>query len=444
MKSVLGARFESSPFMKSLQLVLINIFLTIMISCNNTPKPLETSSEWQFQSQREEISPLHWIEKTVLFEGAPTLALAGDNKKYSNGSWTFTHDVVPNSHYTFTTHFKPKNVAQLNRSVLAKITWQASNGEPVNFIEFPAVRAKPINNGWYIIEQVYQVPDKVTKAKIDLVFRWSAKGSVYFGGTKLDPANSIPSRKMRIATIHHRPRNTSSATENLAQFKEYVEIAGQQKANFVCLSEGITVIGTGKSYLEVSEPIPGPTTRFLGNLSKKHNMYIIAGIYERDGPVVYNTSVLIGRNGEVEGKYRKVSLPHEEIDGGLTPGDNFPVFDTDFGRVGMMICWDLQFPEPARMLALRGAEIVFVPVWGGDIILTKARALENQIYIVTSSYDTETAVFDKNGELILQSTEENPVSLIEVDLNRRNLLPWIGEFKNRINREMPSLESIKY
>ena len=76
--------------------------------------------------------------------------------------------------------------------------------------------------------------------------------------------------------------------------------------------------------------------------------------------------------------------------------------------------------------------------------MTKARALENQVYLVTSSYDTESGIFNKDGELIAESTEENPVSMVEVDLNERNLLPWVGEFKNRIKREMPGSKAIKY
>jgi predicted amidohydrolase len=132
----------------------------------------------------------------------------------------------------------------------------------------------------------------------------------------------------------------------------------QQKADIVCLPEGITVVGTGKKYAEVAEPIPGPSTKFLGEQAARHRLYIVAGLYERAGKAIYNTSVLIGRDGRLAGKYRKVCLPREEIDGGLTPGQDYPVFDTDFGRIGMMICWDVHFPEVARALAAKGAEVI--------------------------------------------------------------------------------------
>ena len=72
---------------------------------------------------------------------------------------------------------------------------------------------------------------------------------------------------------------------------------------------------------------------------------------EREGTAIYNTAVLIDRDGLLVGKYRKVNLPYDEFEDGITPGSDYPVFQTDFGKVGMMICWDSQFPDAARALA---------------------------------------------------------------------------------------------
>ncbi len=425
-------------------LVCCIVLVLFALSCINSARLSAQNSNWEFQSLRSEIDPAHWISTEVQFKGEPTLVLSGDNKEYANGSWTRTYDVVPEQYYEFTSYFKSENVDQVDRSILSQITWLADDGRRVAFIEYPGVRSKPAQDDWNVIQQTYQVPSGATKAKIDLIYRWNGQGMVYFGATSLKETDAIKPRMVRLAAIHHRPKQTASSKENLEQFKKYIDEAGDQNADIVCLPEGITIVGTDKSYVEVSEPIPGPTTDFLGQLAQKHKMYIVAGILEREGAVVYNTAVLMDRDGKLAGKYRKATLPREEIAGGITPGDDFPVFETDFGKIGMMICWDVFFPEPARTLSSKGAEIIFMPIWGGDLTLSKARAIENQIYLVSSTYDMKTGVFNKKGELIVEGTEENPVAIVEVDLNKRELWKWLGEFRNRIQREMPSDEAINY
>jgi predicted amidohydrolase len=425
-------------------LVLIVVSIIIITNCSTPRKPTLQNTYWQFQSQREEIEPVHWIEMDIRYDGEPTLAIAGVGKAYVNGSWTNSYQITPGKYYEFITYFKPDNISQLDRTVLSQIIWQTEDGKRIDFIEFPATKARETKEGWYSIKQSYQVPEGAVRARIDLFYRWDAEGKVYFGGTSFKETNAIIPRLVRLGAIHHQPKNTASSQENLEQFEAFIHIAGEQNTDIVCLPEGITIAGTGKTYVEVSEPIPGPTTKFLGQLAEKHNMYIVAGIYEREGSVVYNTAILLGRNGELQGKYRKVALPREEIDGGITPGDSFPVFDTDFGRIGMMICWDVYFPEPARMLSLNGAEVIFMPIWGGNLTLARARAIENQVYLVSSTYNMKTGVFDKTGELLTEGTAENPVVVVEVDLNQRELFPFLGEFRNRITRELPSSKSINY
>jgi predicted amidohydrolase len=242
-------------------------------------------------------------------------------------------------------------------------------------------------------------------------------------------------RVVRAITIYHRPRGTKSAAESVAGFCKLVEAAAAQKPDVICLPEGITVIGNGKSYPEVSEPIPGPTTRTLGGLAAKLGCYIVAGIYERVGSVIYNSAVLLDRKGQVAGVYRKTHLPREEVEGGLTPGDEYPVFQTDFGKVGLMICWDLQFPEPARALALQGAEVILLPIWGGSEVLARARAIENHLFLITSSYDMKTFIVDPTGSILAEATTEHPIALAELQLDRALLQPWLGNMKPRTWKE---------
>ena len=110
------------------------------------------------------------------------------------------------------------------------------------------------------------------------------------------------------------------------------------------MPELLTCKGVTDQYTSVAEPVPGPTTEYFGKLAKQHDCYIVAGLPEREGHLVYNVAVLLGPDGEVAGKYRKVTLPREEIARGIAPGDDYPVFDTRFGKVGVMICYDVFFP----------------------------------------------------------------------------------------------------
>ena len=283
----------------------------------------------------------------------------------------------------------------------------------------------------------YRAPAGATTAQLELRLRWASRGRVLFEPATLVETSPPAPRVVRIASVNHRPRGTASPRENLGQFARFIDDAAARGADVVCLPEGATVCGTKHTYADVAEAVPGPSTEFLGALARRHRLYVVAGIYERDGATVYNTSVLIGRDGALAGKYRKVCLPREEIDAGITPGGDYPVFDTDFGRVGMMICWDVSYPEVARELARRGAEIIFLPIWGGNETLARARAIENQVYLVASGYDFRTAVYDKAGEALARSPDASGVIHATVDLNDRMLWPWLGDWRSRIWREGP-------
>jgi predicted amidohydrolase len=164
----------------------------------------------------------------------------------------------------------------------------------------------------------------------------------------------------------------------------------------------------------------------------------VAGIYERSGSRLYNTAVLIARDGSLAGRYHKMSLPDEEIEGGITPGSDTPVFDTDFGRVGLFICWDSSYPEVARALAARGAEVLFLPIWGGVEQLVQARAIENQVHVVASGYDFRSGIFDRRGVRIADAKGDPSVVVVTVDLAEPTLWEWIGNWRARIDREAPA------
>jgi predicted amidohydrolase len=239
-----------------------------------------------------------------------------------------------------------------------------------------------------------------------------------------------------VATVRYRPRRLAGPAENVSAFRAVIEKQVPEKADLILLPEGMTVVGNGTKYSDAAESLPGPTTKALGEIAKARKAWIVAGLYEREGAAVYNTAVLIDREGRLAGKYRKVYLPREEVEAGLAPGKDYPVFQTDFGKLGIMICWDVQYADPARALALKGAELIALPIWGGNLHLTRARAIENSVFLATSGYDIPSLILDPMGETLASSETDATVAVATIDLARRYEWPWLGNMKGRFQREV--------
>jgi len=147
-----------------------------------------------------------------------------------------------------------------------------------------------------------------------------------------------------------------------------------------------------KKIISAAEPIPGPYSKKFAQLAQELGIYIITGYEElRDGKV-YNTCILLDPKGEIIGKYSKMHLQDWMVDSGINHGDGFRVFDISIRdiklKVGIIICYDIQVPESARMEMIEGADILFVPYCTNDFSkeihrwLFRIRALENQFYLL--------------------------------------------------------------
>jgi predicted amidohydrolase len=183
------------------------------------------------------------------------------------------------------------------------------------------------------------------------------------------------------------------AERNIRTINALTSHASQLDADIVCFPElATTGYLLGRAWRKHAQPVPGQSTNLLGRIAREYGVYLICGFDEldRDGKEIYDSSLLIAPNGEVVGVYRKVHLWDKERRS-FTPGKHFPVLNTRFGKVGLGICYDLEFPEPARIMALTGAEIIFYssaqpkPMQRMVDTYVRSRAGENALFVCHSN-----------------------------------------------------------
>ncbi len=237
--------------------------------------------------------------------------------------------------------------------------------------------------------------------------------------------------------------------ENLTRAANAVTSAFADGANLVVLPEMMVpgYVVDRQRLLPIAEPVPGPTTEAWGELAMRGGGYVVGGLCERVGEVLYNSAVVVGPDGKVIGHYRKTHLFGVEKQV-FAPGDlGFPLVPTDYGVIGLCVCYDLRFVEVVRLMALQGAELICVPTawivgfdelrWDSEGMSPQGRVSEvqanlNQVYIAAASQVGSHDEFEFLGSSILigprgnrtigplpGKEEEVAVALIDLDETTR-------------------------
>lgn len=262
--------------------------------------------------------------------------------------------------------------------------------------------------------------------------------------------------KIKIAAIQM--STVADKMENVRTVKTYLEKIKDENPDFVILPEMFCCPYQTENFPIYAEKEGGPVWQQLSGYAKQYGIYLIGGsMPEKDAEGnVYNTSYIFDREGKQIGKHRKVHLFDIDVKGGqtfkesdtLTAGDSDTVFDTEFGKIGVMLCFDIRFPELSRMMVNDGARIVFVPAafnmttgpahWE---LSFRTRALDNQIYMVgcapardvSAGYISwgHSIVTDPWGRVIDMLDEKKGILLAELDM----------DYEEQIREELPLLKS---
>jgi len=224
---------------------------------------------------------------------------------------------------------------------------------------------------------------------------------------KLTARNPI----VRVVTISQ-DRLRRESTETLEDSIERLNRAASFRPDIACLPELFSD--------RPPEPISGPVTARLSKWAREHSCYVIFGLKRQAANRTFNSAVLVGRQGETVGVFDKIHPTENELAAGTTPGeDDAPVFETDFGRIGIQICFDVNWWDSWKRLQKKGAQIVFFPSAFPAARQLSALALMNQSFVVSSPQAGTARIYDISGDVVATSGKYQEWAGAALPLGRR-------------------------
>jgi len=374
---------------------------------------------WEAVCPNEAIAPVFKLAETQ--DGKPALMATGNGRRECFGYVRHPIHLDANKTYQMRVRLRFEGMDDLNRHLVHGVF--ASNFNDGVFTYRKEGR-------WVIGEGRFPAAAEPTDGEVRLYFRFSAHGKVWWDRVSLQECDPIPPRLVKIAC--------SWGRGDLTHWAGWLDQAGEKGVDVALLPEMFNDKG-----VRDAEPIDGAAGSLLAEKARQWRMYVSGTFYEKRGDLVFNTAPLFDRDGNLVGTYCKNQLYDPEEDEGATPGVGFPVFQTDFGKVGIIICYDSWFPEPTRLLAYKGAELILFPNAGYFTGLMPARAADNGVWIAVSSLNSPAGVWDSSGAC---AGEEDPnptryvvssireferddewrMLVVAVDLSRRYSPHWWG------------------
>lgn len=228
--------------------------------------------------------------------------------------------------------------------------------------------------------------------------------------------------RARIASIAQNGRFGSTVEENRDLMLALLDRALQVEPDLVCLPEAFHNAGLAAGPVATAEPLDGPTVAAFARKARQAHCAIVCPIHTLENGRIYNSAVLLDRSGTIAGVYHKrcpvtSASDYTMLEQGVTPGDSLPVFDLDFGRLGIQICFDIGFPENWQALADQGARLILWPsAYDGGFPL-RVYAFLHHAYVVSSTRTGRSRVIDPCGEPLCETTDRDPVAWRDINLD---------------------------
>ena len=388
--------------------------------------PLPSSDQWNIF-----IQPYHHEAVYSKDVSREALNIHIDSPLYGVGKWMTQFPIAGEKTYEFSV--KAESDCTVN-DLFVIITVLDQNGK---MITRDHARNFSREDRFVRFYDTLSLPKEATDLKVELWLK-GYQGSVTWFDPVLTETKALPKRLVNIAIAYIPPADDSLRTieSNKKDIFDAIDASGALDPDIIVLSEAMYKRGiSGFTYGKAAQTDNGEMCTLIGEKAKQYHSYIVYNFIEIDKREYYNTSVLIDRDGKVVGKYRKTHLTVAELECGLTPGNDYPVFETDFGRVGMLICWDHYFPFTAEKLVENGAEIICVSTAGDAAEQSIARARDNGTYLAICGWGRSQSsnlnigpgrIIAPNGKVIAHTAEKNTPAFACIDLNEKVRTYWLS------------------
>jgi predicted amidohydrolase len=369
----------------------------------------------------------------ALDESPRRLTLAANGTGFCAGGYSLRYaGIQPGQAYRVQVDVEHQGLEQPADTLVAYLHWgdlepddyRNRRREPWDFL-IPT----PLDEGRIRFQRVARAPEAATMLTVRYVFRWARAGSSIWSLPSIEPCDLDEPTSVKVAAVTGVEREFFSVTtlpERVAYFARLCDGACADGARLLVLPEiGLQHGLEGLAY-DLAIPIPGPEMAPIADVARRWKAHIILGATEREGDARYNTAALIDPRGEVAGKYRKVQLAMFETMSGIMPGDDFPVWETDVGRIGALICMDSSVLEASRLVGLGGADILCMPIMGDMRAsvyqpgqpnfnhelwksIQRTRAMDNQLnMVVCRNYGVGSCVINRKGDVLAWNGGQQP------------------------------------